>query len=53
MYRKTLWAAALAVCISMTTAENSTNTIKQSAGNKLNCMTRRCVMDNLEFGRNT
>ncbi|XP_008560612.1 neprilysin-2 isoform X2 [Microplitis demolitor] len=46
---KTLWAAALAVCISMTTAENSTNTIKQSAGNKLNCMTRRCVMDNLEF----
>ncbi|XP_057327281.1 neprilysin-2-like [Microplitis mediator] len=33
----------------MITAENLNSTIKQSSGNELNCTTRECVKDNLEY----
>ncbi|XP_057326715.1 neprilysin-2-like isoform X2 [Microplitis mediator] len=49
---KKLWAASLAICISMTSAGTLNNTMDQSSGNKLNCTTRGCVMDNLEFELN-
>ncbi|XP_057326232.1 neprilysin-2-like [Microplitis mediator] len=47
--KKKFLAGSLAICISMTTAKTLNNSMDQSPGNKLNCMTRECVMDNLEF----
>ncbi|XP_057327202.1 neprilysin-2-like [Microplitis mediator] len=52
LYMKKLWAASLAICITMITAETMNNTMERSFGNMLNCTTRKCVQDNMEFELN-
>ncbi|XP_057321620.1 neprilysin-2-like [Microplitis mediator] len=46
---KKLWVNWLLLLISMATAEKSNDTIGNLTGNELNCTTRECVKDNLEF----
>ncbi|XP_057341105.1 neprilysin-21-like [Microplitis mediator] len=44
-----LWVNWLLLFISMATTEKSNDTIGNLTGNELNCTTRACVKDNLEF----
>ncbi|XP_057341090.1 neprilysin-2-like [Microplitis mediator] len=46
---KKLWVNWLLLFISMATAEKSNDAIGNLTGNELNCTTRECVRDNLEF----